>query len=256
MIANISDIQHFSLGDGEGIRTTVFFKGCNLHCPWCHNPETISPKPQILRYNNSLHKRQCGKLIPVDEIFKQIMLDRDFYVESGGGVTISGGESMLQADAARELAELLCKEHIHVIMDTAGDVPYTEFEKVNPFIALYFYDVKACNEEDYRRVIGGDFSRIYGNMKRLVAVGKKVRARVPLIPGFNTADSYSERICECLLLAGIEEVDLLPFHRLGEAKYKALGKNYAYRANPPMSFEEADNIADIYRKYFCVRIEK
>lgn len=256
MIANISNIQHFSLGDGDGIRTTIFFKGCNLRCPWCHNPEAISPKPQILYYNNGLHKKQCGGFISVDDIFKEVIQDKDFYKESGGGVTMSGGEAMLQADAVRDLAGMLSRECVNVIIDTAGDVPYTDFEKVNPFIAEYFYDIKACDEEDYRRVIGGDFNRIYSNMKRLIATGMKVRARVPLIPGFNTANSYSERICERLLAAGIREVDLLPFHRLGASKYKALGMIYVYRNKPPMSFEEADRIADVYRKYFHVRIEK
>lgn len=92
---NISEIQHFSVGDGDGIRTTIFFKGCNLHCPWCHNPETWSPKPQILICRNTGKKILYGKQMSISEIISSVMEDIDFYEESGGGVTLSGGEAML-----------------------------------------------------------------------------------------------------------------------------------------------------------------
>lgn len=256
MKLNISDIQHFSLGDGDGIRSTVFFKGCNLRCPWCHNPETISQEPQILRYENLQEEKAVGRMMTVAEIMDDVMTDIDFYTESGGGVTLSGGEAMLQADGARDLAAALRAQGIHVIMDTAGNVPYSEFEKVNPYISQYYYDWKACSERDYLRVTGGDYRLILENMKRLIAEGHNVRARVPLIPGFNTGSSYSERMCECLRYAAVKEVDLLPFHRLGAGKYRALGKQYAYRAKPPLSAGEAEEAAAVYRKYFQVKIEK
>lgn len=256
MKLNISDIQHFSLGDGAGIRSTVFFKGCNLRCPWCHNPETLSPEPQTLHYKNLQEEKRVGRMMTVAEIVEDVMADLDFYAESGGGVTLSGGEAMLQADGARELAKALRGQGIHVIMDTAGNVPYSEFEKVNPYISQYYYDWKACSVRDYLRVIGGDYGLILENMKRLIAEGYDVRARVPLIPGFNTGGEYSERMCECLRAAAVKEVDLLPFHRLGAGKYTALGRAYPYRSKPPLSWEEAENIAAVYRKYFQVRIEK
>ena len=256
MKLNISDIQHFSLGDGDGIRSTVFFKGCNLHCPWCHNPETISSEPQILHYENLRGDHLCGRSMTVAEVLWDVLEDADFYRESGGGVTLSGGEAMLQADGAAELAKELRADGIHVIMDTAGCVPYTEFEKVKPYISQYFYDWKACCAQDYARVTGGDYTLILENMKSLIAEGQSVRARIPLIPGFNTGREYSERMCGCLLYAGVKEVDLLPFHRMGSGKYRALGLRYAYGSKPPLSVAEAEEVALIYRRYFQVKIEK
>lgn len=253
---NISDIQHFSLGDGNGIRTTVFFKGCNLHCPWCHNPETLSSATQILRLNDAAGEKICGVSMNVEEILADVLTDKEFYDESGGGVTLSGGEVMLQSDGAAALAEQLYRRGVHVIVDTAGNVPYCEFEKINPYTSEYYYDLKAADAEDYKRTTGGDFNLITDNMKRLLSGGKKIRARIPLIPGFNASEEYSEKMCAVLRGIGIKNVDLLPFHRLGSAKYKALGIPYAYAGQPPMSLCNAEKIAEIYGKYFKTKIEK
>ena len=124
----VTDIQHFSVGNGAGIRTTVFFKGCNLRCPWCHNPETV-PFAQTELFYPHLGKREiCGKEMSVNEVLSELLEDKDYYIESGGGVTFSGGEVMLQVDRAVELAKLLQQEDISLIVDTAGNVPYTFFE--------------------------------------------------------------------------------------------------------------------------------
>lgn len=256
MKLNISDIQHFSLGDGDGIRTTVFFKGCNLHCPWCHNPETLSSATQILRFNNATETKICGTRMSVEEILDDVLSDKDFYEESGGGVTLSGGEVLLQADGAAVLAKQLCERGVHVIVDTAGNAPYGEFQKLNPYAAEYYYDLKAADAADYKAVTGGDFGLITDNMKRLLSDGKKVRARIPLIPEFNDSEEYSEKMCAVLREIGVKNVDLLPFHRLGSAKYKALGIPYAYAKRQPMPLRDAEKIAKIYNKYFQVKIEK
>lgn len=252
MTCLISDIQHFSVGDGDGIRTTVFFKGCHLHCPWCHNPETLSFEPQILR--DAHGERLCGRLMSVEEIVQEILEDLDFYRASGGGVTLSGGEAMLQPEGVRDLARALRAVPLPVLVDTAGDVPYSKFEMVNPYVEEYYYDWKAT-VEDYGRVIGGDGRRILENLTRLIRDGKTVHARIPLIPGFNVSPAYSRRLCQDLKTAGVQKVDLLPFHRLGSGKYAALGLSYAYRTIPPMSKEQAEKITRIYREEFEVRIE-
>lgn len=251
----ISSIQHFSLGDGDGIRTTVFFKGCNLHCPWCHNPETISATTHMLKFSNGI-QQVCGKRFTVDEVLAEVLSDKDFYDESGGGVTLSGGEVLLQIDGATELAKKLKQNGISVIVDTAGNVPYEYFQKINTFVDEYYFDLKAANEKDYKDVIGGSFKLVVDNMKRLVAEGCKVRARIPLIPNFNDSAEYSENMCAILREIGITKVDLLPFHRLGVAKYKALNINYAYADNPPVTLEQAKKTSQIYEKYFIVKIEK
>lgn len=251
----VSDIQHFSLGDGDGIRTTVFFKGCNLRCPWCHNPETISSHTLTLRFSNGMEK-VCGIYRSVEEVLAETLTDKEFYLESGGGVTLSGGEVLLQADGAAELAKKLKQNGVSVIIDTAGSVPYENFQKLNPFTDEYYFDLKAADEVDYKKVVGGDFRLVTENMKRLVEEGYKIRARIPLIPGFNDSDKYSEKMCSTLLQTGVKKVDLLPFHRLGTAKYSALNMRYAYADIPSLPLEKAKKTAEIYAKYFDVKIEK
>ena len=142
MIINISKIQHFSVGDGDGIRTTVFFKGCNLRCPWCHNPENLTSSPCSMAYPGKPGKEILGKYVSPGEILSELLEDKDFYEASGGGITFSGGEVMLQADGAVELGRLLKNEGVSVTVDTAGSIPYTEFEKLSPFVDEYLYDIK------------------------------------------------------------------------------------------------------------------
>lgn len=255
MKLNVSEIQRFSVGDGEGIRTTVFLKGCNLHCPWCHNPETLSAVSQTLHFSDGKEKI-CGRFMLPSEIYETVSEDLEFFTESGGGVTISGGEAMLQADGVAELGMILKRRGIHVILDTAGNVPYKEFEKINSVTDEFLYDWKAATPHDYEHVIGGDFKMILDNLCRLIAEGKNVRVRIPLIEGFNTENEYTEAMCQCLRQAQVTHVDLLPFHRLGSAKYKALGVDYAYGGVPSMTISRAQEISKIYEKYFNVRIEK
>ena len=251
---NVSDIQRFSLGDGPGIRTTIFFQGCNLHCPWCHNPEAIPLRPQKMRDPRG-RERVYGAPTDIANILAVVEKDAAYYAESGGGVTLSGGEVLLQAEGAARLAAVLQAEGIHVLLDTAGDVPFAAFQKVLPFIDAIYYDWKAANAEDYRQRIGGDFARILDNLGRLIEAGCAVRVRVPLIEGVNTAPDYAEQMCACLRQVGAQEVDLLPFHRLGSAKYRALGLAYAYASVPSMTIQRAKEIAKIYQKYFKTKIE-
>lgn len=255
MKLNISDIQHFSVGDGDGIRTTVFFKGCNLCCPWCHNPETISPEAQLLCFAQTGKEKLCGVLMELDEVANEILLDKAYYDASGGGVTLSGGEVMLQIDGAVRLAARMKAEGISVTVDTAGNVPYSYFERMNPFADMYYYDLKAANAEDYA-VLGGDFDLITENLRRLTADKMNVHARVVLIPDFNTAPEYIDSMCSCLLSAGVSNVDLLPFHRLGSSKYEALGLSYSYRDVEVLDSERVSFIARRYSRYFKVKIEK
>lgn len=253
-LLNLSDIQHFSLGDGDGIRTTVFFKGCNLHCPWCHNPETWSSLPETLVFSNGIIKH-CGKLWTIEEVMKEVLSDAPFYQESGGGVTLSGGEVMLQIAGAAALAKALKDAGISVIVDTAGMVPYSSFQTINPYVDEYFFDLKAGTEEGYRQTIGGELSLVTQNMHQLLLDGKKVRARIPLIPDFNCDESSLRSMIKILQSVGIQQVDLLPFHRLGVSKYRALNRPYAYEKMPGMTRDQAEPVAAFFRPYFKVRIE-
>lgn len=252
---NISNIQHFSVGDGKGIRTTVFFKGCNLHCPWCHNPENLSVSPSVLYYRSIDKTEVCGKMVTVEDILPEILEDKDFYIQSDGGVTLSGGEVMLQTDAAEALIRALNEYDIGVLIDTAGCVPYAAFEKLNPMVQGYLYDFKTGYEEKYKE-IGGDLGTVMQNLARLISDGAEVYIRIPLIPGFNIDSDSVSKICKVLTEIGIHEVELLPFHRLGSAKYEALGLDYSYKNHGPLSKETLERIKEQYQQYFKVIIER
>ena len=215
---NISDIQHFSVGDGPGIRTTVFLKGCNLRCPWCHNPETISPEAVTLTYKKANKTVTYGRTMTVEAVVAEVMEDIDFYRQSGGGVTISGGEPLLRHEAVAALAKALQDKEIPVILDTAGCVSWSRFETVLPFVDTVFFDWKTSDPAFMKEGIGGDLTLIKDNLTRLIATGKDVHIRIPLIPNVNTAD---------------EAVDALVLARY-EAKKAKKAKNFA----------EADRIRD------------
>lgn len=252
---NISNIQHFSIGDGMGIRTTVFFKGCNLCCPWCHNPENLNSKPVVMKYKNFEKTEVMGKMVLAEEILPELLEDIDFYSQSRGGVTFSGGEVMLQAKEAAELATLLKANGISVLIDTAGCVPYRQFEILNNVVDGYLFDFKTADKQKYSE-IGGNLQLVTENIRKLKKDGVNVFIRIPLIPGFNTDYESVCDICRNLKNIGIEEVELLPFHRLATAKYEALGVEYVYKNVMPLTKNELYTIKKIYEKNFRVKIEK
>ena len=252
---NLSNIQHFSVGDGEGIRTTIFFKGCNLRCPWCHNPENLHGEPAVLRYRTTGKTEILGRLVSIEEILPELLEDKDFYDESRGGVTFSGGEAMLQAAALVPLAKRLKEKGVSVLVDTAGCVPYASFQALNPFVSGYLFDFKTADAAKYQE-LGGDLSTVTDNIMRLRADGMAVQIRIPLIPQFNTDTAAIQGICAHLRGMGITHVELLPFHRLGGAKYEAMGLSYAYGKEQPLTREPLKEIEAIYNTYFTVKTER
>lgn len=294
----ISDMQHFSTGDGPGIRTTVFLKGCNLRCLWCHNPETISKNPQLLYYERlctacgncqricpqEAHRvtteghgfdrkkctvcglcemqcpdgalRLCGKEKSLQAVLSYILVDREFYEASGGGVTLSGGEPLLQPGFCKVIARECKKSQLHVIIDTAGNVDYKAFQAVMPYTDLFYFDVKAGTQQDYEEWTGGSFAKTMGNLKRLIMDGCEVVVRVTIIPGYNDAPEYCEMMAEEIKATGVQQVHLLPFHRLGMGKYHALGKNYACKNIMPPSKQQMETLKEIFaRKNLSVNLE-
>ncbi len=253
--ATIFDIERNSYVDGPGIRTTVFFKGCNLRCAWCHNPESQSPKPQMMFYKNkctgcgkckekcpnALEKCElcgkctiycphdareiCGKEYTVDEVMREILKDKVFYENSGGGVTFSGGECMLQIDFLEEILKV-CKENgIHTAVDTAGHVPYEYFERILPYTNLFLYDVKCYDSEKHKKYTGVRNELILENLKKLLATGKSVWVRIPIIPTVNDTVEEIQRIKAYISSCGKpEKIELLPYHAMGEHKYAAINR--------------------------------
>ncbi len=252
----VSTIQRFSTGDGPGIRTTVFLKGCNLRCPWCHNPECISEKTETLRFPGIPRTVTYGRMMSVEELFADVVEDADFYRESGGGVTFSGGEPLLQSAGVGELAKKLREAGIGTLVDTAGCVPWDNFLSVLDFIDTFCYDVKTADGALYENVVRGDRDLVFDNLGRLIEAGKDVVVRIPLIPGFNMSAADHEKIYGELIKTGARRVDLLPFHRLGSSKYEAMGLAYAYKDTPPSGEDEIEKIKKIYDGCFITRIEK
>lgn len=252
MKAIIFDIQRNSFVDGPGIRTTVFFKGCNLKCRWCHNPESQSPKRQMMVYKNKCigcgkcaevcpnklkscdfcgrceiycpedARKICGREYSADEVLSEIEKDRAFYDNSGGGATFSGGECMLQLDFLCEILKK-CKENgIHTAVDTAGNVPWESFERILPYTDLFLYDVKAVSGELHRNGTGVSNELILENLKKLSRCADII-VRIPVIGGYNDNREEMKKAAEFLHGLGIKKVELLPYHAMGENKYDAMG---------------------------------
>ncbi len=241
--------------DGPGIRTTVFLKGCNLRCAWCHNPESQSAAPQMMFHAskctgcgkcketcpNRLEacdlcgrctlycphdaREICGKEYTVGQVLKEIQKDKIFYDNSKGGVTFSGGECMLQIDFLTEILKA-CKEHgIHTAVDTAGHVPYECFERILPYTDLFLYDVKCFDSKKHKRFTGVGNELILDNLKKLLATEKSMWVRIPIIGAVNDSEKELREIKAFLDSCGKpEKVELLPYHAMGEHKYAAIGK--------------------------------
>ena len=246
----ITQIQRFSTGDGPGIRSTVFLKGCNLHCKWCHNPETLSPqKKQRMFYANLC--RQCGKCgegevcpngaleyvgyeITPSETARILLEDKPFYEHSSGGVTFSGGEPLLQKEYVQHTAQILKKEKIHIAVDTAAAVPYTAFELLNPVTDLYLIDLKGIDETLFYEKTGGSLALVLENIKNLTESGKEILLRVIVVPGYSDTDEYMKKIDALAGALHLQRITLLPFHNMGAPKYRALGLEYEYQNTPPV----------------------
>ena len=242
--AILFDIQRNSFVDGPGIRTTVFFKGCNLRCQWCHNPESQSSKPEIMFYKDkctgcgrcknitadssdfvcfNYAKKICGKAYTVDELFDIIIKDKMFYETSGGGVTFSGGECMLQSDFLCEILAKCKDAEIHTAVDTAGHIHWEVFEKVLQYTDLFLYDIKVFDCNVHRKYTGVSNVLILENLKKLFEVGANVWIRIPVILGINDTAEEMQNIKNFLTPYNASKIELLPYHGMGEHKYMALG---------------------------------
>lgn len=268
MKASVFDIQRFSVHDGPGIRTTVFFRGCPLRCAWCHNPEGLSAVPplQWMRGDcigcglcgerktpddaarcptGALHV--CGRTYEIDELFDAVLRDRDFYGDEGG-VTCSGGECLLQSEAVAALLGRVRNEGIHTAIDTAGDVPWSALETVLPVCDLFLYDLKCADAQLHKKGTGVDNERILDNLRRLSATHANIALRVPVIPGFNAdTDEMTAMARLAREICPASTVTLIPYHTLGVPKYESVGMTYRMEGTKPPSEDEMARYREIFR---------
>lgn len=262
----VFDIQRFSLHDGPGIRTTVFLKGCPLHCTWCSNPESQSPLPQLAfaehkcshclacvgecpheahvivrgkhhwdvdRCNSCFAciaacpngaLRRIGEELSVEQVINVVVRDLPYYHKSGGGMTLSGGEPLMQAEFAEALLRSARRLGISTAVETAG-VLLDPLEQTADAVDLFLLDYKASEEMQHRNHVGTSLFQVLEGLERLAAMGARVRLRCPIIPGINDNEMHFCRIAElCREYTCIEAVDVLPYHDYGKSKAKEIGK--------------------------------
>ena len=183
---------------------------------------------------------KVGRDYSIEEVLKTVRRDAPFYAASGGGVTLSGGEVLLQADFAAELLKSCREEGLHTAVDTAGFVPWEAFLKVLPFTDLFLYDVKAVTPELHRRATFQDNALILKNYKKLQETGARIWVRIPVIPGYTDDEEELRKIAAFLQEKTPEVVELLRFHRMAEGKYRELGLNYEMKDTLPPDTERME----------------
>ena len=217
----VFNIERFAIHDGEGIRTAVFLRGCPLRCPWCANPESQFIETQPIKWEQPW--------MTCEEIFEVVQRDRDYYRATRGGLTLSGGEALLHAEALLPLMRMCREAGIGVDAETCGQVPAGNILTMLPYVDCFLFDLKTMDAEKLRAVARGDLPLILENFRRIAAVSPdQLAARVPVIPGFNHTEKDIRDIFRFVKVQGVAWVDLLPYHTLALPKYKALGREYPW----------------------------
>jgi len=243
--AVITDIQRFSLHDGPGIRTTVFLKGCNLRCAWCHNPETLSFEPQTLFYpDKCIHcgfcaegcfsgaRVLCGQEMTVEEVLEKVREDRDYY-KTDGGLTVSGGEPSCRPDFVSELFQKAHEEGIHTAVETNMSTSWESLEKVLTGADLIMCDLKDADSARHLSFTGSPLEPITENLTRASSLGKPIILRTPVIPGVNADPETIGKIAAfAAALPNLRYYELLPYHPLGDSKALALSMERPHFEKP------------------------
>ncbi|WP_270502758.1 [formate-C-acetyltransferase]-activating enzyme [Kluyvera ascorbata] len=256
--ARIFNIQRYSLNDGQGIRTVVFFKGCPHTCPWCANPESMSPKIETVRRESKcLHCATClqdadecpsgawehiGRDVTLESLEREVLKDEVFFRASGGGVTLSGGEVLMQAEFATRFLQRLKQWGIRTAIETAGDTSPRRLLPLAQACDEVLFDLKIMDCAQARQVLSMNQPRVLENFRLLVTEGIKVIPRLPLIPGYTLSTENVAQILAFLAPLPVEEVHLLPFHQYGEPKYSLLEREWAMAG---VKAPEAEEIAPI-----------
>lgn len=240
LIGKIFDIKKYAVNDGPGIRTTVFFMGCPLDCRWCHNPEC----------RVSGHDNRIGRSVTVDKIAEEFMKDRLYYEESGGGITFSGGEPLMQADFLEALLDICRFEEIPTAIDTSGYVSHDSFVRIINKSDLILFDLKIMNDVQHIKYTGVSNKPILENLKYLSTTGKRVMIRVPLIPEATDTEENLRGIAENISRLEVSfPVCLLPYNKLGEDKVERFNLDRDIFKRDTQSADILKSIRDLMESY-------
>ena len=286
----IFDIQRYSIHDGPGIRTLVFMKGCPLTCLWCCNPESQDLAQEIMVTPNkcigcghcvevcltgaarekdprvarpictvcgrcieacpSCARQIVGRSMTINEVIEEIQKDTLFYQNSGGGVTVTGGEPLMQADFVRELLKRSQQKGIHTAIETCGHAKWSDFKRVLQYLDLVLYDIKHMDTRRHKELTGVGNRLILQNARRIAESGKEMVIRVPIIPECDDSPENVRSIAEfARTLKGVKEIHLLPYHRLGESKYDRLGKTYQLGGIKSLDKESLAGPKEVIKSY-------
>lgn len=263
MTGCVFSIQHFCVDDGPGIRSCVYLKGCNLRCAWCHNPESLSPRPEI-SYNAQLcrscgrcarlchghrmergvhvfHREACdcggraadacpsgalkrvGREMTVEAVLDDVARDQRFFAHSGGGMTVTGGEPTMQPEFLQELLHQAHQRGIHCCLETNGTAPWALYEALLPDTGVFLMDYKLTDPQQYLEMVGAGRERMLENLKNLCEAGAQVVLRCPIIPGVNDTQAHFAAIAALTRRLPLLGFELMPYHKLGVSKSARLG---------------------------------
>lgn len=238
----IFDIQRYSIHDGRGIRTIVFLKGCVLRCRWCCNPESQEYGIQTMMVQGE--PKTIGEDVTVDEVLKTVEKDRQYYYRSGGGLTLSGGESLCQPEFAEALLRGAKEHGIHTAMESMGCAPFETIQRMLPYLDQYLLDIKHMDGAKHKAFTGKSNEFMLENARKIAESGlTELSIRVPVVPTFNDKpDEIREIAAFAKTLPGVKKIHLLPYHRLGQDKYEGLGRPYLMEDIVPPSNEYMERL--------------
>ena len=294
MTGTLFNIQRYSIHDGDGIRTLVFFKGCPLRCLWCSNPESQAGGPELGFISSrcpgrdgcdalcvaacprgavsfdtegkpAVDRRACnacgdcalhclkdalkivGRQMTVDEVMAEVDKDRPFYRRSGGGITLGGGEPLLQHRFAAGLLEAAHDAYLHTALETCGHAPWHHFEAVLRHTDLLCYDIKHADPGRHRELTGQSNELILDNLRRALSLkaASDILVRVPVVPGCNSSEPEISAIARLVSGLGLHRIELVPYHQLGVAKYGQYGRDYPLRGCSAPAEADMDRLKEV-----------
>lgn len=244
----IFDIQRYSIHDGGGIRTIVFLKGCPLRCKWCCNPEGQHYNVEKMTLGGK--ERIVGQDVTVGEIIDIVEKDRIYYRRSGGGLTLSGGESLTQPDFAVALLKTAKERGINTAMESTGFADFSVISRYLPYLDLYLMDIKHMNSAKHKEFTSQPNELILENAKKITDAGTRLIVRTPVIPTFNaTKEEIGEIAKFASSLKGVTQMHILPYHRIGTDKYKGLNRDYSLTGIEPPSKELMNELLEVVNSY-------